>query len=224
MAATSATIIATMAATAMLRSGRFRGKSVSFALINLPLMVPEIVTAVATLIFFSAIGFTTGYLTILIAHIVFCIPFAYLPIAARMQGIEDVYEQAAQDLYATRFQAFRLILLPLMTPGIMSGFLLAFWCLFFIGLASKFIQSNSAIIRWLVELSYPIYIIHIIPITMMSAVFYHAGLSQLTILPLAVITGFFVCVILYYIFIKFTPLNWLINGYSKSPLKIKLNL
>jgi spermidine/putrescine transport system permease protein len=115
-----------MAATAMLRAGRFRGKSVSFALINLPLMVPEIVTAVATLIFFSAIGFTTGYLTILIAHIVFCIPFAYLPIAARMQGIEDVYEQAAQDLYATRFQAFRLILLPLMAPGIISGFLLAF--------------------------------------------------------------------------------------------------
>jgi spermidine/putrescine transport system permease protein len=126
MAATSATIVAIMAATAMLRSGRFRGKSASFALINLPLMVPEIVTAVATLIFFSAIGFTTGYLTIVLAHIVFCIPFAYLPIAARMQGIEDVYEQAAQDLYATRFQAFRLVLLPLMTPGILSGFLLAF--------------------------------------------------------------------------------------------------
>ena len=105
--------------------------------------------------------------------------------------------------------------------SVMIGVNSSFWCLFFIGLASKFIQSNSAIIRWLVELSYPIYIIHIIPITMMSAVFYHAGLSQLTILPLAVITGFFVCVILYYIFIKFTPLNWLINGYSKSPLKIK---
>ena len=126
MAATSATLIATLAATAMLRAGRFKGKSFSFALINLPLMVPEIVTAVATLIFFSAIGFTTGYLTILIAHIVFCIPFAYLPIAARMEGIEGVYEQAAQDLYATRLQAFRLILMPLMAPGILSGFLLAF--------------------------------------------------------------------------------------------------
>lgn len=126
MAAITATIIATMAATAMLRAGHFRGKSASFALINLPLMVPEIVTAVATLIFFSAIGFTTGYLTILVAHIVFCIPFAYLPIAARMEGIEDMYEQAAQDLYATRAQAFRLILLPLMLPGILSGFLLAF--------------------------------------------------------------------------------------------------
>ena len=111
---------------AMMRGGRFRGKGVTFALINLPLMVPEIVTAVATLIFFSAIGLTTGYLTILIAHITFCIPFAYLPIAARLQGIEETYEQAARDLYATRGQAFRLILLPLMMPGIISGFLLAF--------------------------------------------------------------------------------------------------
>jgi len=125
-AAITSTSIATMAATAMLRAGRFRGKSIGFALINLPLMVPEIVTAVALLIFFSMIGFTTGYLTILLAHIVFCIPFAYLPIAARMQSIEEVYEQAALDLYASRLDAFRLILLPLMTPGIISGFLLAF--------------------------------------------------------------------------------------------------
>jgi spermidine/putrescine transport system permease protein len=126
MAATASTIIATLAALAMQKAGKFRGKSLSFALINLPLMVPEIVTAVATLIFFSAIGFTAGYLTILVAHIVFCIPFAYLPIAARMQGIDDTYEQAAMDLYATRFETFRLILAPLIAPGIISGFLLAF--------------------------------------------------------------------------------------------------
>ncbi|GAA6193566.1 ABC transporter permease [Phaeobacter sp. NW0010-22] len=125
-AAVVSTAIATSAATALLRAGRFRGKSLSFVLVNMPLMVPEIVTAVASLIFFSAIGFTAGYLTILVAHIVFCIPFAYLPIAARMQSIEDVYEQAAQDLYASKWQAFRLILLPLMAPGIISGFLLAF--------------------------------------------------------------------------------------------------
>ena len=94
-------------------------------------------------------------------------------------------------------------------------------CFLFIGLASKFIKSDSSIIRWFVELSYPIYIIHIIPVTMMSALFYHVGLSQFSMLLLAVISGFFICVILYYVFIKFTPLNWLINGYSKSPLKIK---
>jgi len=126
IAATTATAIAVAASLAMIRGGRFRGKSATFALINLPLMVPEIVIAVATLIFFSTIGLTTGYLTILIAHITFCIPFAYLPIAARLQGIEDTYEQAARDLYATRWQAFRLILWPLMMPGIISGYLLAF--------------------------------------------------------------------------------------------------
>jgi spermidine/putrescine transport system permease protein len=126
LAATGATLIAVAAAVAMVRGGRFRGKQATFALINLPLMVPEIVIAVATLIFFSAIGLSTGYLTILLAHLTFCIPFAYLPIAARLQGIEDTYEQAARDLYATRWQAFRLILLPLMMPGVISGYLLAF--------------------------------------------------------------------------------------------------
>ncbi len=126
IAACVSTTIATLAATAMVRGGKFRLRGVSFGLISLPLMVPEIVTAVATLIFFNSIGFDRGLLTILLAHIAFCIPFAYLPISARMQGIEDTYEQAALDLYATKRQAFTRILLPLMIPGIISGFLLAF--------------------------------------------------------------------------------------------------
>ncbi len=126
VAATIATAIATTAATAIVRGGRFRLRTASLGLISLPLMVPEIVTAVALLIFYNAIGFDRGLLTILMAHIAFCIPFAYLPIQARMQGIEASYEQAAMDLYATRAQAFRRVLLPLMMPGIISGFLLAF--------------------------------------------------------------------------------------------------
>lgn len=126
MAGVCATVIATSAAVGMIRSGSWRGKTGSYALLGLPLLVPEIVTAVATLIFFSTIGFRTGYATILVAHCVFCIPFAYLPIAARLEGIETVYEQAALDLYATRWQAFRRVLLPLMLPGVISGFLLAF--------------------------------------------------------------------------------------------------
>lgn len=126
VAATVATTIATLSATAILRGGRFRLRTASFGLISLPLMVPEIVTAVATLIFFNAIGVDRGLLTILLAHIAFCIPFAYLPISARMQGIGAQYEQAAMDLYATRRQAFTRVLLPLMMPGIISGWLLAF--------------------------------------------------------------------------------------------------
>ena len=126
MAGISATVIATSAAIGMIRGNPFKGKSLSFGLISLPLMVPEIVSAVATLIFFSAIGFTRGYLSILIAHMVFCIPFAYLPIAARLEGIEKTYEEAAIDLYATRWKAFSKVLMPLLAPGIISGFLLAF--------------------------------------------------------------------------------------------------
>ena len=126
MAGTAATVIATAAAVGMVRCGAFRGQATSFALISMPIMVPEIVTAVATLIFFSTIGFTLGYTSILVAHIVFCIPFAYLPISARLQGIEGIYDEAAQDLYASRWAAFRHVLMPLMAPGILSGFLLAF--------------------------------------------------------------------------------------------------
>lgn len=126
VAASLATTIATLAATAILRGGRYRLRRLSFGLISLPLMVPEIVTAVATLIFFNAIVFERGIMTILLAHVAFCVPFAYMPIAARMQGIAPTFEEAAQDLYATRFRAFTRVLLPLMAPGIVSGFLLAF--------------------------------------------------------------------------------------------------
>ncbi|MCY4462135.1 MAG: ABC transporter permease [Albidovulum sp.] len=126
MAATASTIIATAASIGMVRGGEFKAKPASFALISLPLMVPEIVTAVATLIFFSTIGFARGYATILVAHIVFCIPFAYLPIEARLKGIEGTFEEAAQDLYASRWQAFRYVLFPLMAPGVVAGYLLAF--------------------------------------------------------------------------------------------------
>ena len=56
----------------------------------------------------------------------FCIPFAYMPIAARLEGIESFYEDAARDLYASRWETFRYVLLPMMLPGILSGYVLAF--------------------------------------------------------------------------------------------------
>ncbi len=126
MASVTSTTIATAAAIGMVRGKAFRGRNASFVLISMPIMVPEIVTAVATLIFFSAIGFVLGYTSILVAHIVFCVPFAYLPIAARLRGIEPVYEDAASDLYASRFQLFRYVLFPMLLPGILAGLLLAF--------------------------------------------------------------------------------------------------
>ena len=98
-------------------------------MINQPLMVPEIVTAVALLIFFAAIKVKTGYsglAYLIIAHAAFCIPFAYLPIRARLEGMDLTLETAAADLYATPWRAFRHVTLPLLGPGILAGAMLAF--------------------------------------------------------------------------------------------------
>lgn len=96
------------------------------AMLGLPLLVPEIVTAVASLLFFLALGLELGLTTVLIAHIVFCLPFAYLPIRARLEGLDPRLAEAAADLYASRWQAFRRVTLPLILPGVVSGAMLAF--------------------------------------------------------------------------------------------------
>jgi len=121
-----ATAIATIGALVLARGGNFRGKTVSLGLITLPLMVPEIVTAVAVLIFFSAIGMNWGLVNVIIAHITFCIPFAFLPIRARLEGMDTSLEQAARDLYASEWETFRYVTAPLLMPGIVAGAMLAF--------------------------------------------------------------------------------------------------
>ncbi len=121
-----ATVMATLAALVLARGGQFKGKNASLGLITLPLVVPEIATAVATLSFFAIIGFQLGILSIIIAHTVFCIPFAFLPIRARLEGMDTILEQAAGDLYANAWQTFRYVTLPLLTPGIVAGAMLAF--------------------------------------------------------------------------------------------------
>jgi spermidine/putrescine transport system permease protein len=122
----AATIIALMAAIALTRTGRFRGQALTFGLISLPLVVPEIVTAVATLIFFSATGIALGIGNVILAHITFCIPFAFMPIRARLEGMDTTLEQAARDLYASEWQAFRHVTLPLLMPGVIAGAMLSF--------------------------------------------------------------------------------------------------
>lgn len=128
-AATLATIAATMAALATTRTGAYRGLTFKYAIINQPLMVPEIVTAVALLIVFSRIKVWTGYTGLgylVAAHTAFCIPFAYLPIRARLESMDLTLERAAADLYATPWNAFRRVTLPLLRPAIIAGFMLAF--------------------------------------------------------------------------------------------------
>ncbi len=129
VAAVLATIAATMAAIATTRTKPYRGLTFKYAFINQPLMVPEIVTAVALLIVFSRIKIWTGYSGLgylIAAHTAFCVPFAYLPIRARLESMDLSLETAAADLYATGWQAFRHVTLPLLWPGILAGLILAF--------------------------------------------------------------------------------------------------
>lgn len=128
-ASSAATVLATMAALGTTRVKPYKGMTAVFAMINQPLMVPEIVTGVALLTLFAAIKTATGYTGLgylILAHTAFCIPFAYLPIRARLEGMDLTLETAAADLYATPWMTFRRVTLPLMWPGILAGLMLAF--------------------------------------------------------------------------------------------------
>ena len=129
VAAFVSTICATMAALATTRTRAFPGLTFIYAFINQPLMVPEIVTGVALLIFFAMIKIQTGYTGLgylIIAHTAFCIPFAYLPIRARLESMDLSLERAAADLYATPWRTFRYVTFPILWPGILAGAILAF--------------------------------------------------------------------------------------------------
>ena len=128
-AAGIATTVATMAALGTTRRRAFKGQTFIYVMINQPLMVPEVVTAVALMIFFGLVKVATGYQGLgylIAAHTAFCIPFAYLPIRARLESMDLVLETAAADLYASPWMTFRRVTLPLLAPGIMAGAMLAF--------------------------------------------------------------------------------------------------
>lgn len=129
LAAVISTTLATMAALGTTRRRAFKGQTFIYVMINQPLMVPEIVTAVALMILFGLIKTVTGvhglgYLVL--AHSAFCIPFAYLPIRARLEGMDLTLETAAADLYASAWATFRRVTLPILMPGVIAGAMLAF--------------------------------------------------------------------------------------------------
>lgn len=122
----ASTLIATAGALALERGALKSGRSAVDAMIALPLIVPEIIVAIMTLIFFSMVGMRNGLINLIIAHTVFCIPFALLPVQARLRDMGDALEEAGRDLYADEWQLFRRITLPLLMPAIFAGALMAF--------------------------------------------------------------------------------------------------
>ena len=122
-----ATVLGTLMAFALVRHS-FRGRAASNLLIFLPMATPEVVMGSSLLAMFVSVGLDSvlGFITIVIAHVLFCLSFVVVTVKARLVGMDSRLEQAAMDLYANEWQTFRLVTLPLAMPGIVAAALLSF--------------------------------------------------------------------------------------------------
>ncbi len=120
-----ATLLGTMAAIGLSRH-RFPGRGLVGGLVFIPLVVPEIVMGLSILTFFLTIRQTLSIYTVMLAHIAFCVSYVIITVRARLAGMDPSLEEAAADLGATPWQTFRLVTLPQILPGVISGALLCF--------------------------------------------------------------------------------------------------
>ena len=120
-----AVVLGTAMALALVRH-RFRGRRSADLFVFLPLATPEVVLGAALLGLFITMGVATGFVTILIAHTMLNVAYVVVTIKARLQGMDTHLEEAAADLGAGGWTAFRLVTLPLIAPGVASAALLAF--------------------------------------------------------------------------------------------------
>ncbi|MEP7083412.1 MAG: ABC transporter permease [Betaproteobacteria bacterium] len=116
------TVLGTMAGIALHR----RPLRLLAILVFAPIAIPEILMGVSLLIFFVLLNFTLGLLSVTIAHIAFCIGFVAIVVRSRLAGMDESLTEAARDCGATPMQAFRHVTLPLITPGVIAGALMAF--------------------------------------------------------------------------------------------------
>jgi spermidine/putrescine transport system permease protein len=119
------TVLGTAAALVLERY-RFRGRLTFDAVLYLPIIIPDIVMALSTLLFFVMVGVALSRFTILIAHVAFAISFVAVVVRARLADMDRSLEEAAADLGANEWTTFRRVTLPLLMPGIIAGALLAF--------------------------------------------------------------------------------------------------
>lgn len=119
------TILGTVAAVGIYNMRGFRKKTILF-LNDIPMLNPDIITGISLFILFIAVGITQGYITVLLAHISFCTPYVVLSIMPKLKQMNPNTYEAALDLGATPFQAFRKVIVPQIRPGIVLGFILSF--------------------------------------------------------------------------------------------------
>jgi putrescine transport system permease protein len=130
--ATCAVILGTLAGLALVRFGPFRGRAMLATMTTAPLVMPEVITGLSLLLLFVALEQLTGWpagrgvATITIAHITFAMAYVTVVVQSRLAGFDDSLEEAALDLGAKPAKVFFRITLPLITPALVSGWLLAF--------------------------------------------------------------------------------------------------
>ena len=142
LSATFAVLLAVPAALAIARF-QFRGREPLMAFFLSPLMIPHVVLGLAFLKFFTSIGISGTYLGLVIAHIIIVMPFALRLVLASATGLDPALERAAYSLGATPWITFRRIILPLIVPGVVSGWVIAFISSFDELTMSIFIASPS---------------------------------------------------------------------------------
>jgi putrescine transport system permease protein len=126
LSASVATVLGTMAAIALVRHGRFRGRTLFSGLVYAPLVMPEIITGFSMLLLFVAMGVARGFWTVTIAHITFAMCYVAIVVQSRLLSFDRSLEEAAQDLGATPAKTFFVITLPIIAPAVISGWMLAF--------------------------------------------------------------------------------------------------
>lgn len=126
LSATAATVLGTMAAVALVRFGRFRGRLVLLGLIYAPIVMPEVITGLALLLLFVATGIARGFWTVAIAHTTVTLCFAALIIHSRLVTFDRTLEEAAMDLGCPPLRTFLTVTLPLIWPAVASAWALAF--------------------------------------------------------------------------------------------------
>ena len=126
ISATVATVLGTLAAVALVRYVRFRGRTVFTGMVYAPLVMPEVITGLSLLLLFVSIGFARGFWTVTLAHITFSLCFVAVVVQSRLVSFDRSLEEAAQDLGCPPFQAFMKVTLPVIFPAVISGWMLAF--------------------------------------------------------------------------------------------------
>ncbi|MGA1800731.1 ABC transporter permease [Rhizobium sp. HT1-10] len=126
LSATLATVLGTLAAFSLVRYTRFRGRMLFSGMVYAPLVMPDVITGLSLLLLFVAIGFDRGFWTITLAHTTLTMCFVAVVVQSRLVSFDQSIEEAALDLGATPLRTFIEITLPIISPAVFSGWILAF--------------------------------------------------------------------------------------------------